>query len=109
MVLAGRKALCVCSLDKATFESVFARHDVKKIDFQRLFEEQALAGKQSNLNSDLKDWIKSYPYVLYASDGLRHLSGPKLHSAPNLISARTVNEVVLKFLAMLETPIPRCS
>jgi hypothetical protein len=104
MALARGKALCVCSLDRGTFTSAFARHDVKRIDFERLFEEQALDGKQSNLNSDLRDWIKSYRYVLYAYDGLRHLSDPKLHTAPNLISARTVNETVLKFLARLDEP-----
>jgi hypothetical protein len=56
-----------------------------------------LDGKQSNLNHDVQVWLRAYPVLLYAYEGLRHLSSD-LRKASNLTSGATVNEVVTRFL-----------
>jgi hypothetical protein len=66
-------------------------------DFAELFEEKLLEGKQSNLNSDLKVYVKTYPYVLYAFDGLRHVSDT-LRETPNLIVGAGPNDAARRFL-----------
>src|ERR1700722_4445896 len=102
-VLGSKAGLCVCRIGKGSFSGVFERQGVCEDDFRRLFEERRLEGKQSNLNSDLKGWLKSYSYVLYAWDGLRHLSDPKLHIASSLISASGAKDVVQKFMAVVDS------
>jgi hypothetical protein len=67
-----------------------------------LFEEKPLEGKQSNLNLELKTNVKSYPYVLYAFDGLRHLS-ESLRGTENLIVGAGPNDAVRRFLMRLST------
>jgi hypothetical protein len=99
--LGNKHGLCIGRIGKASFASAFARRGVSQDDFDRLFEEKALEGKQSNLNSDLKRYIKSYPFVLYACDGLRHLSDAKLRTAPNLIAGAGPNDAVRKFVMRL--------
>lgn len=105
-VLGGKRGLCICRLGKGSFSDVFERHGISEGDFGRLFEEQRLDGKQSNLNSNLKGYLKSYAYVLYAWDGLRHLSDPKLHNAPNLISAPGSKDVVKRFIEEMDKIAP---
>jgi hypothetical protein len=105
-VLAGKRGLCICRLGKGSFSDVFERHGISESDFGRLFEERRLDGKQSNLNSDLKGYLKSYPYVLYAWDGLRHLSDPKLHIASNLISASGSKDAVKRFIEEVDKVAP---
>ncbi len=103
-VLKGKRGLCIGRLGKGSFSDVFERHGISASDFGRLFEERRLDGKQSNLNSDLEGYLKSYPYVLYASDSLRHLS-PKLHIAPNLISASGSKDVVKRFIEEIDKSV----
>jgi hypothetical protein len=100
--LSGRPGLCICRVGRGSFSEAFERNGISKSDFERLFEEQRLDGKQSNLNSDLKRYLKSHSYVLYAWADLRHLSDPKLHIAPNLISASGPNEVVRRFMEEMD-------
>jgi ATP cone domain len=99
--LGHEHALCVSLLGKASFASAFQRRGVSQADFTRLFEEQLLEGKQSNLNHHLANMIKSYPFVLYASEGLRHLDA-RLRTAPNLISGAGPNDIVRKFVARVQ-------
>ena len=47
----------------------FWRREIQQEEYAELFEEKLLEGKQSNLNADLKAYVNSYPYVLYAFDG----------------------------------------
>ena len=100
-VVGTKPALCISALGKTAFVSAFKRHGLAEDDFARLFEEKRLDGKQSGLNSDLKRYVHSYPYVLYASDGLRHLSDPKIRKASNLISGAEPNDVVQRFVERL--------
>ena len=91
------------------FGAAFARRGVQQGDFTELFEEKLLEGKQSNLNSDLKTYVNSYPYVLYAFDGLRHLN-EALRGADNLIVGAGTNDAVRRFLMRIvgnEEHVPR--
>ena len=100
--LGKKRALCVCRVGKALFSSAFERRGLAQNDFTRLFETKALEGKQSNLNHDLKSWLSTYSCVLYAWDGLRHVS-PTLGKMPNLISGAAANDVVQRFLERVQT------
>ena len=100
--LGKRRALCVGRIGKTSFASAFARRGVSQEAFTRLFEEKVLEGKQSNLNADLNSNIKSYPFVLYAGDGLRHLSDPKLRKARNLVAGAGPHDAVRKFVTRLQ-------
>ncbi|HEV7676331.1 MAG TPA: hypothetical protein VGQ12_17500 [Candidatus Angelobacter sp.] len=95
--LGKKRGLCICGVGKPTFASAFERHGIAQDDFARLFEMRLLEGKQSNLNQNLKSWVGAYPYVLYAWDGLRHLS-PDLRKTPNLYWGAVANEAVKRFL-----------
>jgi transcriptional regulator NrdR family protein len=99
--LGGRRALCISSIGKTTFASAFERRGIQQSEFAEFFEEKLLEGKQSNLNSDLKTYIKCYPYVLYAFDGLRHLS-KSLRETDNLIAGAGPNDAVRRFLMDVE-------
>ncbi len=98
--LGKKKALCIGRIGKTTFASAFERRGVQYESFLELFEEKALEGKQSNLNHDLKNHVKAYPYVLYACDGLRHLSD-SLRGVPNLVVGAGPNDAVRKFLVRM--------
>ena len=95
--LGGDRALCIGRIGMANFRAAFARRGIQQEDFDELFEEKVLDGKQSNLNSDLKAYVKAYPYVLYAFDGLRHLN-EGLREADNLIVGAGANDAVRRFL-----------
>jgi hypothetical protein len=95
--LGKERALCIGSNGKANFAAAFARRGVQHGDFAELFEEKLLDGKLSNLNSDLKTYVKAYPYVLYACDGLRHLS-EALRVTDNLITGAGANDAVRRFV-----------
>lgn len=95
--LGNKRALCIAREGGTTFASVFSRCGVSKADFDALFEEKALEGKQSNLNHDLKGYVKNYPIVLYAFNGLRHLS-ESLRQNENLIVGAGPNAAVRRFL-----------
>jgi hypothetical protein len=95
--LSAGRALCICRVGKVAFSSAFARFGVDDGDFARLFEVRELDGKQSNLNRDLKRWLKAYPFVLYAFKDLRHVN-PNLRKVSKLISGPNVNDVVARFL-----------
>ncbi len=95
--LGMKRALCIGRIGITNFGAAFARRGIQHEDFAELFEEKLLGGKQSNLNADLKTYLKSYPYVLYAFDGLRHLN-ESLREAPNLISGAGANDAVRRFL-----------
>jgi ATP cone domain len=95
--LGKKRALCLGRIGKTSFASAFAKRGIRQEDFAELFEEKLLDGKQSNLNADLKTYIQSYPYVLYAFDGLRHLHESS-RGAPNLIVGAGPNDAVRRFL-----------
>jgi hypothetical protein len=95
--LGKKRALCIVRIGQTSFASAFERRGIQQQEFAELFEEKLLEGKQSNLNADLKTYIKSYPYVLYAFDGLRHLN-EALRGAANLIAGAGVNDAVRRFL-----------
>jgi len=107
--LGGSRALCIGRIGMTNFGAAFARRGVQQGDFTELFEEKLLEGKQSNLNSDLKTYVNSYPYVLYAFDGLRHLN-EALRGADNLIVGAGTNDAVRRFLMRIvgnEEHVPR--
>jgi hypothetical protein len=95
--LNGKRALCIGRIGTTNFGAAFARRGIQLEDFAELFEEKLLEGKQSNLNADLKTYVKAYPYVLYAFDGLRHRS-ESLRAADNLIVGAGANDAVRRFL-----------
>jgi hypothetical protein len=95
--LNGRRALCIGRIGITNFSAAFARRGIRQEDFDECFEEKLLDGKQSNLNADLKSYAKTHPYVLYAFDGLRHLS-ESLHGTANLIVGAGANDAVRRFL-----------
>lgn len=88
--------MCVGRIGKTNFCGAFGRRGIRQEDFNEFFEEKLLDGKQSNFNSDLKTYLHSYPYVLYAFDGLRHLS-EGLRSADNLLVGAGANDAVRRF------------
>jgi hypothetical protein len=73
------------------------RRGIQQEAFAELFEEKLLEGKQSNLSADLKTYVKSYAFVLYAFDGLRHLS-EALRGTTNLIVGAGANDAVRRFM-----------
>lgn len=93
-----RKALCVSMKGKSTFRQAFERHGISPDQFSEFFEELLLDGKQSNLNVDLKGYLSSYVYVLYAYEGLRHLSDPEIRSAANLLTGFGPSTTIRRFL-----------
>lgn len=95
--LGKERVLCIGSNGKSNFASAFARRGVQREDFAELFEERRLDGKLSNLNSDMKTYVKAYPYVLYAGDGLRHLS-ETMRVTDNLIAGAGANDAVRRFV-----------
>jgi hypothetical protein len=95
--LSGNRALCIGRIGKTNFCGAFARRGIQQEDFDEFFEEKLLDGKQSNLNADLKTYVKTYPSVLYAFDGLRHLS-ETLRGTDNLIVGAGANDAVRRFL-----------
>jgi hypothetical protein len=98
--LGCKQVLCISPLGKTTFRTAFARRGIEQEDFDELFEEKLLDGKQSNLNADLKSYVKAYPYVLYAFDGLRHLN-ESLRETTNLIAGAGAHNAVHRFLQHL--------
>jgi len=98
--LGKKRALCIGRTGITNFGAAFARRGIQQEDFAELFEEKLLEGKQSNLNADLKAYLKTCPYVLYAFDGLRHLN-EALRGADNLIVGAGANDAVLRFLLRL--------
>lgn len=100
--LGKRRGLCIGRIGKTSFASAFTKRGLSESDFKRLFEERLLEGRQSNLNSDLKSYITSYAFVLYACEGLRHLSDVKLRAAPNLIAGAGPHDAVRKFVMRLQ-------
>jgi hypothetical protein len=95
--LAGNRGLCIGRIGRTNFRGAFARRGIQQDDFDEFFEEKLLEGKQSNFNADLKTYLHSYPFVLYAFDGLRHLS-EGLRSADNLLVGAGANDAVRRFL-----------
>lgn len=98
--LGGTRALCIGRLGTTNFCGAFGRRGIQQEDFDEFFEEKLLDGKQSNFNADLKTYVHSYPYVLYAFDGLRHLS-ESVRGADNLIVGAGANDAVRRFLARI--------
>ena len=97
-----RRALCISSRGKAAaFSSVFERRGITRHDFDSFFDEELLDGKQSNLNLYLAQKAKSYAFVLYASDGLRHLSESNRRTR-NLFPGAGPNDAVRKFLIKIQ-------
>ena len=101
--LGKKRALCIGRVGKTTFASVFERCGISQDEFDELFEEKSLEGKQSNLNLDLKTYVKTYPYILYACDGLRHLAD-SLRTTENLLVGAGPNDVVRRFLKKVAEP-----
>jgi hypothetical protein len=101
LALGKRRALCVSLRGKAaTFCSVFERRGITRQNFEQFFDEDFLDGKQSNLNPYLAQKTKSYAFVLYASEGLRHLSESN-RRMPNLFPGAGPNDAVRKFLGRI--------
>ncbi len=99
--LCGRQCLCIAWQEKSSFRNAFHRHGLSPEEFSRFFAEESRSGKLSNLNAEIKADLSKYPYVLYAANGLRHLS-PENRAAPNLIWGAGPNDVVRRFLHKLE-------
>ncbi len=102
--LGKKRALCIGRAGKTTFASVFYRCGIPQEEFHVLFEEKSLEGKQSNLNLDLKTYVKAYPFVLCAFDGLRHRS-KSLRGIENLIVGAGPNDAVRRFLQHISSPV----
>ncbi len=94
--LGGRRALCLLSEEATSFSEAFARHGISKGNFEDLFEERRVIPK-STLVHDVDRWVGTYPAVLYAFHGLRHLESRRLKAASNLFSGPTPLDVVKQF------------
>ncbi len=103
--LGGKRGLCLCRIGKTSFASAFERRGILQPEFADFFEEMHLEGKQSNLNADLKTYVRTYPYVLYAFDGLRHLSD-SLRVTDNLIVGAGADDAIRRFLMRVSIPEP---
>ena len=101
--LGSRKALCVRPSNQPEFSSVLLRWGFPQNSVPLLFEERVFPPDQnSNLSSKLSRGSDSYGALLYAYEGLRHLSkGAKKVWGTRLVNRRTTTDVVRHFKATL--------
>jgi len=97
-ILQGRRALCVRRIGMPSFKTAFGRLGLKGEDFDRFFDEREVDGKQSNLNYDLKSWIRSFSFVLYSGRDLRHISDQRLRDAHNFVSGYGPGDAIRRLL-----------
>ena len=100
-VLLGRKILCVRATNQASFLTVLQRHGFSEHSFEAHFEENVYpTDRNSNLSAKLSRRASTYAFLLYAHEGLRHLSkGPKKIWGDRLVDKRTTDSVAGAFKA----------
>jgi hypothetical protein len=97
----SRKVLCIHHVDCSGFRSKLLRAGLSEDEFNLLFEERGLDGRQSGLNHDLKarfEELRLCPLRLYEASPRSSSVSP----SPNLISAGSSGDVVKKFLSFIE-------
>jgi hypothetical protein len=97
----GRHGLCISMKGRSTFRRAFERAGIEGGKFDDLFVEKALEGRQSNLNTALESYLDSYPCVLYAFHGLRHLSKPEVKHDSRLITGHDASTVTRQFITRI--------
>ena len=98
-VTGGRRILCVRSASQSAFGAVFVREGFsgQAIDGY-VHEEEFPADRNSNLSAKLSRRASNYAFLLYAYEGLRHLSkGAKKTWGERLVNRSTTRSVVTAF------------
>lgn len=99
--LGGKRGLCISCQGTVSYSEAFARQGISKSNFDRLFDEKRTPPK-STLVHDVGRWVGTYPVVLYAFHGLRHLETKRLKAARNLFSGPTPVDAVSQFTDHVE-------
>ena len=101
--LSGRTILCVRAANQASFLTVLQRQGFPEHAIAAHFEEDVYpTDRNSNLSTKLSRRASTYTFLLYAHEGLRHLSkGSKKIWGDRLVDKRTPDSAAGAFKAKL--------
>ncbi len=103
--ISGRKILCVRAANQASFLTVLQRRGFPEHILAAHFDEDVYqTDRNSNLSTKLSRRASTYAFLLYAHEGLRHLTkGSKKIWGDRLVTKSTTDSVAVAFKAKLLT------